>query len=83
MSDFLSEFTTAELMEGIDLYCQMKLNMPTQKFVDRVHAGETFEPATQEIADLVRIVDQRVDNEKRMAEQQEVSQATVATQDNG
>ena len=65
MSDFLSEFTTAELMEGIDLYCQIKLQVPTQTFVDRVHAGEKFEPATQEIADLVRIVDQRVDNEKK------------------
>ena len=82
-SDFLSEFSTAELMEGVDLYCQIKLNCPTQAFFDRVHAGEKFEPATQEIADIVRLIDKRVDDERNRKAVQEADKAKLQGNEKG
>lgn len=62
-NDVLSEFTTDELKYGIDQYCQIKLGVPMMDFVNRVRAGEKFDGTTEEIADLVRVVDRRLADE--------------------
>lgn len=63
-NDVLAEFTTDELKYGIDQYCQLKLGMKMMDFVHRVRAGEKFDGATEEIADLVRVVDRRLADEQ-------------------
>jgi hypothetical protein len=63
-NDVLGQFTTDELKYGIDQYCQLKLGVPMMDFVRRVRSGETFDDKhTQEIADLVRVVDRRLRDE--------------------
>jgi hypothetical protein len=62
-NDVLAEFTTEELQYGIDQYCQLKLGVQMMDFVHRVRAGEKFDGTTEEIADLVRVVDRRLADE--------------------
>ena len=93
-NDVLAEFTTDELKYGIDQYCQLKLGVPMMDFVHRVRAGEKFDGSTEEIADLVRVVDRRLADEhakelekskqaKREGELQGLQEGSLGTQDVG
>lgn len=65
-NDLLAEFTTDELKAGIDQYAQVKLGMSLMDFVNRVRAGETWtDKNTQDVADLVRVVDRRLADEAK------------------
>jgi len=65
-NDVVAEFTTDELKAGIDQFCQIKLGIPMMDFVKRVRAGEKFsDKDTQDVADLVGIVDRRLAEEHR------------------
>ena len=65
-NDLLAEFTTDELKAGIDQYAQIKLGVSLMDFVNRVRSGEVWKDQnTQDVADLVRVVDGRLADEAR------------------
>lgn len=60
--EFVSQFTSEEILVGINQYAETKLGMSGADFIAKVRSGERVDllhHRAAEVADLVRLLDKR------------------------